>query len=91
VSPVEIILAVLVTLQVVYQAWTRRSIESTKSSVEAAKVSIDLERLMDERWAREMKRMEDEIQGLRFRVVILENHILRHNIPLPPMEDLGTT
>lgn len=67
-----------------YQAWTKRAAQK-------ADKHIDIERLLDERWEREMKRMEAEIQALRLRVVILENHILRHNIPLPHMEEFGPT
>lgn len=88
-SPVEAILAGLIAVQIIYQAWTKRAVVKSDNHV-------DIERLLDERWEREMKRMESEIQSLRLRVVILENHILRHGIPLPPMEgidglDLGTT
>lgn len=83
-STIEGVLAILVAVQIIYQAWARKAVQKAENT-------IDFERLLDERWEREMKRMEAEIQALRYRVVILENHILRHNIPLPSLEEFGPT
>jgi len=84
VTNVEFVLGVVVALQLIYQAYLayRTKVVST---------AVDLEKLLDSRVERELVRMEQEIRYLRARVLALEAVIHKHDIPLPPDVELGTT
>lgn len=75
-SVTELVLAVLVAGQIVYQAWANLAGKKEE-------VNVTRDKMLDERWEREFKRMESEIHYLRQRVAVLEDHIRDHDIPLP--------